>query len=185
MLQPRFVQQQVCLFANNQQDQVIFFAGYSTNLCVLNQNKILLNYTSSFSQPYTFYSFNFTASATAITVTFSLMNKDASWFLDDVTLIDLNTSSLPLIQNGDFETGNLTNWNYCNPNSTNNRSNIAQNGSQYSHSGQYFYLGAPYPSPDFLSQTVPTRMGDLHTLSFWFGQSGASTKNRFIVTIFA
>jgi hypothetical protein len=93
------------------------------------------------------------------------MNRNAFWLLDNISLIDLNASA-SLIQNGDFETGNLTNWNYCNPNSTSNSSRIGQNGNLHSQSGQYFYFGAPYPYPDFLSQTIPTTIGNLHTFSF-------------------
>ncbi len=162
---------------------IVFIVGYPTNLCSLNQNLVLFNYTTNVSHSYSLYSFNITAITTSITVTFSLTNWHAFWLLDNISLIEVNTS-INLIGNGDFETGNLTNWNYCNPNFSSNTSKIGHNGTFPSQSGQYFYFGAPYPYPDFLSQTISTTIGNLYTFAFWLGQTGNSSNNRFIVTIF-
>ena len=116
-------------------------------------------------------------------VRFSLLNQNAFWLLDNISLIDANTNGQS-IQNGNFEDGNLTNWNYCNPNFTSNSSRLAQNGNFSPQSGQNFYFGAPYPFPDFLTQTISTTMGQLYKFSFWLGKTAAGANNRFVVTIF-
>lgn len=117
-------------------------------------------------------------------ITFSLLNDNAFWLLDNISLIDTNTSSQP-IKNRDFEVGNLTDWNYCNPSNSANSSTFASNGSLASKSGQYFYGGAPYPHPDFLSQTIPTVMGRLYKFSFWLSKTATTNiNNRFTATVF-
>lgn len=161
---------------------IIHIIGYPSNICALHRSLILFNYTTSSIQSYTLYSFNITAITTSITLMFSLTNLHAFWILDNISLIEVNTSQ-QVIENGDFETGNLTKWNYCNLNSTNNSSKIGRNGSLFSQNGQYFYFGAPYPQPDFLSQTISTTKNNLYTLSFWLAQSASSSANRFLVTI--
>ncbi len=83
---------------------IVFIVGYPTNLCSLNQSLVLFNYTTNVSHSYNLYSFNITS----ITITFSLTNWHAFWLLDNISLIEVNTS-INLIGNGDFETGNLTN----------------------------------------------------------------------------
>jgi len=151
-------------------------------MCAVNKSLVLFNYTTNVSQLYRLYSFNFKAVTISATVTFALLNQGAYWLLDNISLIDVNTSR-QVIANGDFETGKLTNWSYCNPNSTNNTSNISQSGPFNPQSGQYFYAGAPYPYPDFLSQTISTIIGNLYTFSFWLGDSASSSNNAFTVTI--
>ena len=117
-----------------------------------------------------------------MTITFSLLNENAFWLLDNISMMEFNKND-QLIRNEDFEQGNLTYWNYCNPNSTSNSSKLAQNGSLPSQSGQYFYLGAPYPYADFLSQTISTTIGSLYTFSFWLSCNASNSNNRFIATI--
>lgn len=117
-----------------------------------------------------------------MTITFSLRSNNAFWLLDTISLIEF-TSSDQLIKNGDFEQGNLTYWNYCNPNATSNSSRLAQTGSLPSKSGQYFYLGAPHPYADFLSQPVSTTIGSLYTLSFWLSRNASANNNQFIATV--
>lgn len=143
---------------------------------------VLLNKTNTIGQPYTQYSFNVTARTTSMTLTFSLRNNNAFWLLDNISFVEFNTTD-PLIKNGDFEHGNLTYWNYCNPNATRNSSRLAQNGIFPSQSGQYFYLGAPYPYADFLSQTISTTIGRLYTFSFWLSCNASNSNNHFIATI--
>jgi hypothetical protein len=163
---------------------ISFILGYPSNICALNQNLVLYNYTVSGNGSYSLHSFNFTANTTSVTVTFSLKSTAAYWFLGNISIIDVNANA-QLIKNGDFETGDLTDWNYCNPDPTSYSSNVGQNGSSTPQSGQYLYFGAPNQYSDFPSQTVPTTIGSLYTLSFWLGYSGQSLNNAFIATIFS
>jgi hypothetical protein len=116
---------------------------------------------------------------TSITVTFSLSAQSAYWLLDNVSMIEVNTST-SVLNNGGFETGDLTDWNYCNPNFTQNSSTVGKDVS-----GQYVYFGAPHPYPDFLSQTVSTIIGNVYTLSFWLAYSPNGPNNIFTVTLFS
>jgi hypothetical protein len=118
-----------------------------------------------------------------MTITFSLTNWQAFWLLDNVSLIEIN-SSIQLMENGDFEIGNLTSWNYCNPQPTMNPSVLGHTGAFAAQSGNYFYFGAPHPNSDFLSQTVSTTIGNLYSFSFWLGHTANSSNNRFIATVF-
>lgn len=163
---------------------IIAIVGYISNMCALNQSLILFDYTTDVYQVYKFYSFNITAITTSMTVTFSLENSYAFWLLDNISLIEFNTSK-QLIKNGDFKTGSLINWNYCDPYSLlYNPSVLGANGSFLPQNGQYFYFGAPHPNTDFLSQTISTTIGNLYIFSFWLGQTANSSNNRFPVTIF-
>jgi hypothetical protein len=156
-------------------------------MCGRQQTLVLLNYTTTSSQPYTLYTFNITAIGTSMTITFSLVDRNAFWLLDTISVIDVKTRE-QLIENGDFETGNLNHWNYCNPNSTNNSSRIGQNGTFSAQNGGYFYYGAPQPYPDFLSQAVSTTIGYSYNFSFWLGHAAtaysSNSNNNFIVTVF-
>ena len=112
------------------------------------------------------------AISSSLTVTFSLKDSGGHWLLDNITLIDVN-ESVNVLSNGDFENGNLTDWNYCNPNSSQPASRLGKAGSPYNpKSGQQYYFGGPRISPDYLSQTIRSKENHWYRLSFWLGRKG-------------
>ena len=117
-----------------------------------------------------------------MTITFALRDQAAFWLLDNVSMLDVNTNS-ELLLNGDFEQGNGTHWDHCQPLPTSNPCSIGQNGSFAPQSGQHFYFGAPHPNADYLSQVIRTDIGGNYTLSFWVGHTGNSSSNAFLVTL--
>ena len=139
----------------------------------------MLDLINATGQSYIRYSSNLTASTNATTITFAFQHNALFWWLDDVSIIDV-TSGVELAANGGFETGNLVGWNYCNPNGTGNGGRIGQAGAFLPHTGRYFYHGAPYPKPDYLSQTVTTHVGQTYLISFWLGNGGVETNHALI-----
>ena len=149
----------------------------------MNRTVLLYQHNATASEPYTQRSVNFVAISNSLTVTFSWRDSTTDWLLDNITLMDVNKSS-DVLSNGDFETGNLTGWNYCNPNSSSSASRMGITGSPYNaKSGQQYYFGGPTTSADYLSQTIRSEESHLYRLSFWLGHVGASVSSSFRVTI--
>ncbi|CAM4819579.1 unnamed protein product [Rotaria magnacalcarata] len=111
------------------------------------------------------YAYTYLAIATTTRITFALREDQYFFALDDVTVCDTASPSIQRLTNGDFETGSIVPWVYCNP-----------SGSQYSgqvetglttmygypyvaYSGTDFYLDGAVGAPDYLSQTFSTTIG--------------------------
>ena len=83
-----------------------------------------------------------------------------------------------LILNGDFETGNFTNWtssgnfSYCGVSTSSN----------YVYSGQYGAKLGPSGSLGYLSQTLATTPGTSYLLSFWLDSPDGKIPNEFLVS---
>jgi hypothetical protein len=106
------------------------------------------------------------------------------WFLDDVSIVDVLTPSIQLLQNPSFDnsTSALTGWTqYCTstcPSGSTNAGKVAT-GSNCTSTNCYMdhcYGGAAI---DFLSQTISTTIGHVYTISFWIidygtGPNGAT-----------
>ena len=149
----------------------------------MNRTVLMYQHNASAFESYTFRSVNFVAISNSLTVTFSLRDSTSFWLLDNITFVNVN-ESVDVLSNGDFETGNLTDWNYCNPSSSSFASRLGITGSPYaSQSGQQFYFGGPTSAPDYLSQTIRSKESHLYRLSFWLGHVGASASSSFRVTI--
>ena len=159
----------------------MFLLDFPPQICSQNRTLIALNTTSGTYLPYYQTNIFFKANTTSITITFSFLDYFAHWLLDDVSLIDLNQTRT-VIKNGDFE-GNLTDWNYCNPDNNSNSSGVIPTGSLNSKSGYSLYAARPRPKVDYLSQTISTVIGHFYQLSFWLSHSSNSTNNSAIVTI--
>jgi hypothetical protein len=89
-------------------------------------------------------------------------------------LISLPAFGQNLVQNGGFETGNLTDWTLTPPFAS---GDVDVNfGTGYVHSGtyavQFIDSGPPY---DTLSQTLTTQAGTDYDLTFWIQVQGVKT----------
>lgn len=161
-----------------------FCLDTARSICSLNRMTNITHITGSAAHPYTLYGRLFVASTTSVTVQFSMKKTVGFWLLDDVEMWDI-TSNRNLIQNGDFETGTLAPWNYCDPYNTQNGSAIRQAVSTLiPNNGLYYYGGSPSPDEDYLSQVVPTTIGHQYNFSFWLRNSFASISSKFTATIY-
>jgi hypothetical protein len=119
------------------------------------------------------YMYNYTAIATSSIIAFSMQCQTGFFALDDISITSYAAPSVQLLTNGGFETGNITQWYYCNQNNLANTGgvktfNFTYNGFTYSpNSGSYYYAGGSSIAPDYLSQTFPTVIGQLYSVSLW------------------
>jgi hypothetical protein len=90
----------------------------------------------------------------------------------------LLTVTLPsLVQNGGFELGNFTDW----TEGGNFYGCSVTNVSPYVHSGLYGAQLGPDGSLAYLSQTIPTSIGQTYLISCWLYSDG-NTPNEFLVS---
>jgi hypothetical protein len=101
------------------------------------------------------------------------------WFtnLSDSTVqsVKVLLLTLPLVQNGGFETGDFTSWtqigdfSYC----------AVGTSPLYAHSGTNGASMGPQGTLSYLAQTLPTTAGQLYLLSFWLDSPDGLTPNEF------
>jgi hypothetical protein len=141
---------------------------------------------------WTQYQYNYSANATAQTLMFGFMCDPSGnnyWFLDDVSVVDVNAPSIELLQNHNFDnsTSTLTGWTqWCT--STCTSGNAGQVTSDSNCTSTNCYIDRCYGSGaiDFLSQTFSTTPGNVYTISFWikdFG-SGSNVSSKAYVDIY-
>ncbi|SPE52590.1 putative Sedolisin [Verrucomicrobia bacterium] len=86
--------------------------------------------------------------------------------------------TLPLVQNGGFETGDFSFWtqtgdfSYCS----------VSTSSLYTHSGSYGASLGPQGALGYLSQSLPTTAGQSYLLSFWLDSPDGLAPNEFSVS---
>jgi hypothetical protein len=88
------------------------------------------------------------------------------------------TASSQVVQNGGFETGSFSSWTQ----SGNTAYTSVTTDSSYVHSGKYGALLGPYGSLGYLSQTLPTFVGQPYLLSCWLENPKSGTPNQFTVS---
>ena len=122
---------------------------------------LFLNLT--FYLPWTKYVFNYTApNVDSAKLVFALENDPDFWYLDDVSV--KNSSGIQLLSNGDFETGDLTGWIYCNPKNASNSGTVSTDNP---NTGWYSYGDGSVGSSDYLSQSFAVRANRTYSVAFW------------------
>jgi hypothetical protein len=104
-------------------------------------------------------------------------------YLDDVSVVDNNASSIQLLNNPSFEnsTSNLTGWTaWCAT-----TANCFSGGSgvpgqvlvniSVCHTGNCYTDHCHQPSYDYLVQSFPATIGNTYTISFWLQIVGSGT----------
>lgn len=110
--------------------------------------------------------------------TYTAITGFSNWFSGDVqtrTFALQITSSL--LQNGGFESGDLAGWTP----SGNTAFTSVSTGSVYVHSGTKGLRTGPGSTMGFLSQILPTVIGQTYLLSFWLTNPDAGTPNEYMV----
>jgi hypothetical protein len=115
------------------------------------------------------------------TLIFGFTNGGSGYsYLDDVSVVDTNASSIQLLNNPSFEnsTTNLTGWTTPCENTT--ICSIGVPGQVLAnitacHSGNCYYDHCR-TGYDYLTQSFPATIGEPYTISFWLQQVGNSAK---------
>lgn len=90
--------------------------------------------------------------------------------------VSTSVAQAAIVQNGGFETGDFTGWTTSNL----NYSGVVDNSTNDSYSGNYFASLGPIGSLGFLSQNIPTIIGQPYELSFFLkNQSPNAFPNQF------
>jgi len=123
-------------------------------------------------------------------IAFAFKRQNYYFALDSVSVRDYAAPSTEILNNGGFETGDLTSWIYCNQNNASSTGGIKSNTSfsynsftYYSQSGTYYYLGGSNISADYISQSFPTKIGHEYNISMWVmfpGSGNLTSANLFI-----
>lgn len=108
-------------------------------------------------------------------IVFSLLRSNSYFALDDISVRSNAAPGVELITNGGFEYGNLTGWTYCDQSNSSNPGGIKAQAANFtsggytfrSNSGSYFYVGGSTTISDYLSQTFPTTIGQMYTVSLY------------------
>jgi hypothetical protein len=87
-------------------------------------------------------------------------------------LDDVNVTLAPVLQNGGFES-DFANWNL----SGNTSDLVIFQGSNYARTGTNGAAFGSIGSPGYISQTVPTYVGQSYLVSFWLGRTAAAVPN--------
>ncbi len=97
-------------------------------------------------------------------------------YLDEVSVVDNNASSIQLLNNPSFEnsTTNITGWTtWCT--SSCGAVNATKITNSDCHNGKCVVNQCQHPAYDYLVQSFPATIGDTYTISFWLQQNGTGT----------
>jgi hypothetical protein len=133
---------------------------------------------------YTQYSVNLVATSALTNLSFAL--RDDPWYLslDDISLVDVTTSSGNLLVNGDFESGPVgqnapSGWTYLNAFGAASAGVVTDDEPQSStpggaHGGSNYYVDGAVQAYDGITQAVATTVGDTYQVTFWLDTVGGN-----------
>ncbi len=114
--------------------------------------------------------YNYTAISNVTRIAFAFLRQTYYFALDSVSVRDFAAPSTELINNGGFETGDLTSWLYCNQNNASSTGGVMSNFTYYNftyypQAGNYYYLGGSNISADYIIQPFSTQIGHQYTIT--------------------
>ncbi|CAF2417692.1 unnamed protein product [Rotaria sp. Silwood2] len=132
--------------------------------------------------PYTQYTYTYTAISNRTRIAFSFREDEGCFALDAVSVRSIAAPTIELIANNGFETGTLSSWTYCNPNSAISAGAVMQNSDSFqcmgytdqAQSGSYFYYDGAVGNCDYLIQMFSTIVGQTYTISYWLYNQGSA-----------
>jgi hypothetical protein len=107
------------------------------------------------------------------TATMWFTNLSNHFLQQEVIKLQVN----PLVQNGDFETGDFTGWNLNGDSFPDNFPDYGTASNIQPHSGNYAALMGEPEFLAYLSQTIPTTNGQLYLYSVWLNSPDGVTPN--------
>jgi len=129
---------------------------------------LFLNTTDNY---WTQYTFNYTApNVTNVTLMFSFRNDPSFWYLDAITVTNRSSGS-NLISNGEFNTGDLSYWTYCNPKNATYSGYVS---STIYYNGPYGYADGSVGAFDYLSQRFRVVPYNWYIIKFWLASLGTN-----------
>ena len=149
---------------------VLLKANHVNNLLSLDNTIIMTDFNH--------YSLEYTSpvNTTTAMLMFEFTTVWGSWYLDDVSVKESGSTNQELIDNGGFETGNLSpKWKFCDE-----RYSWIIDGSvvdHTSHSGRYSYesQNLDVGSQEYLTQIFDIKSNTKYTIDFFIFYNGAST----------
>ncbi|CAF4258379.1 unnamed protein product [Rotaria magnacalcarata] len=134
-------------------------------------------------QPYTKYTYTYTAIANLTRLTFAFREDVGVFALDTVSVTSILAPSVQLLVNNGFETGSESSWTYCCPSTATSwagvgqySANIYNMGVTYQpQSGTFFYYDGTGSGCDYLSQKFSTTVGGTYTISYWLYNLGSGS----------
>ena len=121
---------------------------------------------------YVQFIYNYTAIANRTRIAFAFRRETRHFALDDISIQDYTVLGTEILVNGDFETGSLSPWLYCNQFNASSTGGVKptfiDTGFIYfPKSGTYYYVGGSTTATDYIIQTFPTQIGHLYKVSMW------------------
>jgi hypothetical protein len=139
---------------------------------------LLLNRTTG-PLVWTSFAYNYTALSTVPTLVFGFSGGGSVYnYLDDVSVVDNNASSIQLLNNPSFEssTSTLTGWTaWCATASVCGTGYPGRITNSSCHSGNCYIDHCHQTNYDYLVQSFSATIGHTYTISFWLQQTGTGT----------
>jgi hypothetical protein len=132
----------------------------------------------SISSGWTLYSYNYSATQTTPTLLFGFkVDSIHAYYLDDVSVVDNNASSIELLSNPDFENSTIDAIDWITSCETTCTSQIITGSECFGSSGNCLmaYCTANSSSIFFLSQSFMATIGNTYTISYMLNQRGNSS----------
>jgi hypothetical protein len=126
------------------------------------------------------YYYNYMATSNVTRIAFAFRRQTRYFALDSISIRDVAAPNTELLVNGDFETGTLSSWIYCDQNNASStggvKSTFSFSGFTYfPQSGTYYYVGGSNITADYISQAFPTIIGHNYNVTMWAMNPGSAT----------
>lgn len=124
------------------------------------------------------YSYNYTATQITPILLFGFKTDSThAYYLDDVSVVDSNASSIELLTNPSFENSTISATDWITSCETTCTSQIISGSQCFGSSGNCFmaYCNANSSSISFLSQSFMAIIGNTYTISYMLKQGGNSS----------
>lgn len=107
-------------------------------------------------------------------------NTADAWMLDNVSLINLNTSNTEMLVNGNFEQGTMTGWGVLCSSNCKSSASSGQVSSSGCYAGSYCYRDPCEDAYDILKQEFTKTAGHVYELSFYLRCSCDSGQKAYV-----